>query len=218
MGALTYVKAHLLRNIDARYELAMKDSFDVNKVQTQIAKKLKSINNSNHVYDLQKSSKYNNMMVELESKKQSSWRSVSEGNQIPAQDLKIATQMGAGGKLGLPDEIINHMKSPEQVTIKKNELLAHLDTILGCSNMTEVNATNKIRSVTTNLQYLSDYNHIEEDKSAFKALLQQPIAGEKFSAFGNHKIDSDTQYNAVMVHLHTIKLWMNEQNPTGTNE
>lgn len=66
MAAITYINAYLLNSTTAKFDLAKKNLFDNEKLQSQLTKELKSINNSVKVYDFSKASKYNDMLTTLQ--------------------------------------------------------------------------------------------------------------------------------------------------------
>lgn len=75
-----------------------------------------------------------------------------------------------------------------------------------------------MRSITTNLQYLSKYNYIENNKALFMELLQKPIENKNFCVFGDQGITDAMQLNAIKTHLHSIQQMLQEQYLKGTHE
>jgi len=207
MKTVTYLRAYLLNSTSAKVELALKDEAKNIRLQGELIKKLEKVNNSEVRYELKKAQKYNDQLTALRGGKYMFRALDSAENPVtPASGTHGIT------KPRLSPDIISIMSSPEQVNLKIDQTRHHLDAILACTDRDAVNAQNKMRMVTTNLQYLSNFNTSAEDKKNAHALLHHSVADKDFCIFGNNNIDTDVQYDAVMAHLSTIKSWLDKNN------
>ncbi|WP_146050970.1 hypothetical protein [Citrobacter amalonaticus] len=219
MGIVTWSKAHIFHNTDSMVKLALKDSYDIQKVESHIASKLKTIRNCENNYKAEKLNHYLTMQVKLDLKKESIIQLYHDANNkqkkaeistpvtVSPDSLALAQKSEADK---LKQEMLNMLGSPEEIAHNLSGLNKHINHLLSCDTYQSAVGINKMRSVTTLLQGLS----VTQPQAT--SLLQEKVEGKGFVEYGDpqKQLASEQEWSAVKTHLTKIQLWGQEMQET----